>query len=559
MLQFGGSRVAPLSHEIVVRDAAQSEKRKRQYNMTIRYPLWLLTVNAGRYCLGSIACHNLITLKWVAYQTADGEAGWVRICRETRCGTLVVGWVWIGWHGFGTTHFYHYILRRIDEGPEHGGPSFDIEDEYDKDLITRSQVRLGYYMHLALVPEYTRLFNCRNRGKSAEQNLSVDAQRALLVGRTALMCSDDFIKHCLLIKVLQPHATMADTLDYPHLFVCPLGRDAKGGPQFEGLLFFLPRAVDDLGFHDGVNICGLVAAGALAMKFPFPRVNLVDFADAIRNVINMPAYSESNCKAAGVLSGVADLTASLARYAPCDLKVTSEPGKFTVELCGFKIAEGESSVSKINLDFPSAAIDNDFFKTAVDRQLVFGHAGGASPDDRENWQDGKIKEVLEQIPPTADAMQPLVDGLFANRVHTLDVNSGAWLEEDEEPPANFDYARYTGGVFLPWDKRHANFADTAQALRVTYKTKIHRVSEPEVTADYLTNIWIAGRREAKDAAQLWREQRGEDLDDVKETREHAKPLPTQAFVTGWFGGVRFSAPSRAPSSRQSKGKNRGSD
>ncbi|KAH8085536.1 hypothetical protein JL720_7522 [Aureococcus anophagefferens] len=440
--------------------------------MTIHYPLWLLTVNAGRYCLSSIPCHNLITLKWVAAQTVDGEAGWERICLETRCGTLVVGWVWIGWHGFGTTHFYHYILRRIDEGPEHGGPSFHIEDEYDKDLITRSQVRLGYYMHLALVPELTRLFNCRNRGKSAEHNLSVDAQRALLVGRTALMCSDDFIKHCLLIK--------------------------------------------------------------------------------------MPAYSEANCKAAGVLSGVADLTGSLARYGESDLKVTSEPGSFCVELRGFRIAQGESSVSQIDLDFPSGGVDNEFFKTAVDRQLIFGYAGGASPDDREHWQERKIKEVLERIPPTADAMQPLVDGLFANRVRTRDVNTGASLEEDEEPPANFDYARYTDGALLPWDKRHENFAETAEALRVTYKTKIHRVSQPHVTADYLTNIWIAGRREAKDAAQLWREQRGEDLDDVKETREHAKPLPTQAFVTGWFGGVRFSAPSRAPISRTCK-ENRGSD
>ena len=222
------------------------------------------------------------------------------------------------------------------------------------------------------------------------------------------------------------------------------------------------------------------------------------------------------------------------------------------------LAQGESSVSKINLDFPSAAINDDCFKTAVDRQLVFGHAGGASPDNREKWQEDQIKEALEQIPPTADAMQPLVDGLFANRVRTRDVNTGAWLEEDEEPPANFDYARYTDGALLPWDKRHENFAETAEALRVTYKTKIHRVSQPHVTADYLTNIWIAGRREAKDAAQLWREQRGEDLDDVKETREHAKPLPTQAFVTGWFAGQRFTAPLRESISRTCK-ENRGSD
>ena len=527
MLRFGGSRVAPLQHDIRVQETARSDKK----TITIRYPLWLLTVNAGRYCLSSIPCHNLITLKWSALQTADGEAGWVRICRETRCGTLVVGWVWIGWHGFGIDHFYDYILRRIDEGPEHGGPSFEIDDEYDKSLITRPQVQLGYLMHLAMVPELTRLFNCRNRGKSAEFNLSGDAQRALLVGRSALMCSDDFINHCLLIKVLQPQATMATSLDYPHLFVCPLGRDAKGGPQFEGLLFFLPRAVHDLAFHDGVNICGLVAAGAVAMQFPFPRVNLVDFAGAIRDIVKMPAHSEDNCKAAGVLSGVADLTASLARYGEGDLKETSEQGKFTVKICGFRIAEGESSVSKINLDFPSAAIDNEFFKTVVDRQLIFGDAGGASPDDREKWQERQIKEVLERVPSTAEAMQPLVDGLLANRVHTHDVNSGAWLEEDDEPPVEFDYALYTEGGVLPWDKRHANFARDAAFLRTRYKSEIRSVSGPHVTADYLTNIWNAGRREAENAAMLWREQRGEDLKDVKETRERAKPLPTQRFLT----------------------------
>ena len=245
--------------------------------------------------------------------------------------------------------------------------------------------------------------------------------------------------------------------------------------------------------------------------------------------------------------------------APRDLKVTSEQGKFYVELRGFRIAEGESSVSQINLDFPSAAIDNEFFKTVVDRQLIFGDAGGASPDDREKWQEDQIKEVLEQIPSTAEAMQPLVDGLLANRVHTHDVNSGAWLEEDEEPPANFDYAEHTGGVFLPWDKRHANFADTAQALRVTYKTKIHRVSEPEVTADYLTNIWNAGRKEAENAAELWKEQRGADLQDVKDTRERAQPLPTQAFVTRWdyFSKRNVTLPLREPISRTCK--SRGSD
>ena len=556
MLKFGGLRVAPLEHGIRVQDTARTDP----HTITIHYPLWLLTVNAGRYCLSSIPCHNLITLKWVAAQTVDGEAGWERICLETRCGTLVVGWVWIGWHGFGVHHFYDYILRRIDEGPTHGGSTFRLDDEYDKNLITRPQVQLGYLMHLAMVPEYTRLFNCKNRGKSAEFNLSGDAQRALLVGRTALMCSDDFIKHCLLIKVLQPHATMADTLEYPHLFVCPLGRDAKGGPQFEGLLFFLPRAVHDLAFHDGVNICGLVAAGAVAMQFPFPRVNLVDFAGAIRDIVKMPAHSEDNCKAAGVLSGVADLTASLARYGEGDLKVTSEQGKFTVEICGFRIAKGESSVSKINVDFPSDAINDDWFKTCVDRQLVFGHAGGASPDNREKWQEDQIKEVLEQIPSTAEAMQPLVDGLLANRVHTHDVNTGTWLEEDDNPPPNFDYAEHTGGV-LPWDKRHAKFAETAAFLRTRYTSEIHRVSAPEVTAEYCARIWVEGRREAQNASHLWLDQRGEDLQDLKDARERAQVLPTQRFLTIRVapGQPRMmKIPVRDPISRQCK-KSHGSD
>ena len=44
------------------------------------------------------------------------------------------------------------------------------------------------------MPEYALLFNCKNRGKSAEYNRTGNMELALLGGRTALMCTKSFAR-----------------------------------------------------------------------------------------------------------------------------------------------------------------------------------------------------------------------------------------------------------------------------------------------------------------------------------------------------------------------------
>lgn len=143
-----GCHVKPLTRAIRV--AVTEGARSGAY--FLRYPLSILTVNAQRFCLGSIACHNLLTLKWVCEKLYHGEDGQNEL-RDTRCGLSAVGmslapafclrvastpWRrrgqsgargdrvhthrWIGWHGFGTKQFQSYLDRRACEGPTYQRP-----------------------------------------------------------------------------------------------------------------------------------------------------------------------------------------------------------------------------------------------------------------------------------------------------------------------------------------------------------------------------------------------------------------------------------------------------
>ena len=51
-------------------------------------------------------------------------------------------------------------------------PGFDARDEYDPGLLTQFQVKFGYYLYMVLTPLFTKVFNCKNRIKSAEYNFS---------------------------------------------------------------------------------------------------------------------------------------------------------------------------------------------------------------------------------------------------------------------------------------------------------------------------------------------------------------------------------------------------
>ena len=160
----------------------------------IHYSLAALTIVAGVFCLGAEACHHQITLKWCAH-AALTEEGWADAA-AMRCGIFVLGkgGKWIGWHGFGIILFTDYLIQRATLGPQWGLQPWDASLEFDPNLLSHFQVRLGYHLYLAMVPYYTRVFNCKNRGKSAEYNFSGDYVLGLLSCRSAFMCSAIFVR-----------------------------------------------------------------------------------------------------------------------------------------------------------------------------------------------------------------------------------------------------------------------------------------------------------------------------------------------------------------------------
>ena len=182
------SRPVEVTYKTKERDEMVTHKTKIHYSLTA------LVVVAGVFCLGAEACHHQITLKWCA-NAALTAAGW-ELAAQMRCGIFVLGkgGKWIGWHGFGIKLFSNYLIQRAILGPQWGLQPWDASLEFDPNLLTQIQVRLGYHLYLAMVPYYTRVFNCKNRGKSAEYNFSGDYVLALLCCRSGVMCSAIFVR-----------------------------------------------------------------------------------------------------------------------------------------------------------------------------------------------------------------------------------------------------------------------------------------------------------------------------------------------------------------------------
>ncbi|KAH8054308.1 hypothetical protein JL722_9043 [Aureococcus anophagefferens] len=164
----------------------------REKNCELRYPLELLCSVASTHCLGSVACHELITLKHTALLSLS-EDGWAKIEKDTRLGLLALGRSWIGWHGFGRRLFFLYLMDRgWRRRRGHRG------QEFDPDKLTEYQTSLGYHLCLALTPKYVKVFNCKNRLKSCEFVNDGDAEIAQLAGGPR-SCAREFVAHCLQI------------------------------------------------------------------------------------------------------------------------------------------------------------------------------------------------------------------------------------------------------------------------------------------------------------------------------------------------------------------------
>ena len=335
----------------------------------------------------------------------------------------------------------------------------------------------------------------------------------------------------LQIMILQPIATGAMNTNHPYLIVCPLGHKARGGPQFVALLFFLPCAFENLStLNVGLDIMGLVVAGSLKMGFPFPHVNGFDQKHCLKNLLSMPAFSEINCEADGVLSGMADMTACLMRYSTADLSVVLVGGTYQIKICGFDVTD-----SQFLQDYRSPALTDGFFRDAVVSQLVFGHANGASEADREVWQSSEIARVTDQITD----VQGVANGLAVGRVKP------GTDEVDLPVDVRFDYALFTGGEWVVWDPRHPLFRARGKILLEKYQTEILCVSPREMTSEILGYEWRALRGLEEGKAGVWREQKDLTLEAIAarnglldaERRflataptvlvDHARPIPVR--------------------------------
>ena len=107
-------RIEPLKKAIPVRIRSGKEL------CSLCYSLATLTMAAGYYSLGPIACHSLITLKWATDTARQSEAGWDVVAAE-RPGIYILGWTWEGWHGHGLRKLHDYYLLRATLGPKWGG------------------------------------------------------------------------------------------------------------------------------------------------------------------------------------------------------------------------------------------------------------------------------------------------------------------------------------------------------------------------------------------------------------------------------------------------------
>jgi len=346
----------------------------------------------------------------------------------------------------------------------------------------------------------------------------------------------------LQIMILQPIATGAMNTDFPYLIVCPLGHKARGGPQFVALLFFLPCAFENLStLNAGVDIIGLVVAGSLRMGFPFPHVNGFDQVGCFKALLSMPAFSEINCDASGVLSGMADMTACLMRYPTADLSVVLVEGVYQITLCGFDVTD-----SQFLQDYRSPALTDGFFWNVVVSQMIFGHADGASAAGREAWQSAEFARVLDTIKD----YQGVANGLAVGRVKP-------GTEEAELPvEVSFDYADFTeGGARVVWDPRHPLFAARAEIMLEKYQTEILCVSPASLTAEILGREWLALKGPEAGKAGVWREQKDLTLEAIADRNglldEERRFLATAPTVVGVRNGrAPRPIPVRPPSKRR---------
>ncbi|KAK7254747.1 hypothetical protein SO694_00130033 [Aureococcus anophagefferens] len=237
------------------------------------------------------------------------------------------------------------------------------------------------------------------RGEISTGASAGDRVLASLAGRVALLCSRAFLLHCLRLYILEPEVTTATDLDHKYLVLFPLGQDALGGRQMIAVIMFLPCDVEDLDMETprGISILGLVAAGLKSMGLPFEGVNVHDLMPVLYAVLTAPAFSMVNCEAAGVLSGVADITSCLHRYATADFDVVRlDEGKWRVTICGVDV--GDDTLYRE--DYPSdLAVDAARAGDLVKSFLIFGHAGGASPEAREAFQTAALVACVDSLRP----------------------------------------------------------------------------------------------------------------------------------------------------------------
>ena len=478
-------------------DPPQTFKKQGQ-QLRLAYPLALLCAVAFTYSLGSVACHELITLKHTALLSLS-EGGWAKIA-GMRMGLTVLGWKWIGWHGFGCNDFFAYLTARAEAARDAGTEA----EEFDPTKLRQHMTDFGYHLWLALAPKLTKVFNCKNRIKSSEFVNTGCAEIAQLGGRSALLVPRAFLARCLQIYVLPPEITTAKTLRHKYLIIFPLGQDALGGPQLIAVVFFLPEAAKNLWRAPprGVPILGLVAAALRSMNLPFAGVNVRDLHDVLRVALGAPAYSDVNCEASGVLSGIMDLTSCLELYDSADFDVARVGGSYRVTIRGVDI--GPNGDVQYAEHYPSEQINAGLVNTDVKSYLLFCHADGALPKDREKVQGASLFNCVDSL----QNINALAAVLYANRLPAMPKAPPTFVGPTFEERIDKFFLE------LPyWHKKHPNFEEDGERIMRMYKSTVRGILH--LSSDACARIWLETLEDDKKATMTWWWQQGRTLAEIK--------------------------------------------
>jgi len=253
-------------------------------------------------------------------------------------------------------------------------------------------------------------------------------------------------------------------------------------------------------------------------------------------------YSDVNCDASGVLSGMVDIGGVLNYYASSTFGVRVVRGVYEVTIRGVSSAEMRG-------DYASATINDRFFRDVLYSYLIFTTlaVGAAMLEGCQLREMGRVLDAvpIKKVPAFAAAIEE-------NRWKPgYDPAAGA------SKAGPFNYKDFCDDAILAWDAAAEGFERRGAELAAIYETRILQVSGVGVTKEYLGGLWLDARLPAKDAGFVWNGQCGSKLQEIKEAIAAVLKPGNEEVVCGKSGySAAFTVRRRDPSSRDPKDRKR---